>query len=72
LQALKREAATIGANGIIMSESTQQIASISKHGTSTERRQKACDSASMNKHNPTGRFHKTEVRCRQTTHEDLN
>lgn len=38
IQALKREAATIGANGVIISESTQQIASVSKDGTSTERR----------------------------------
>ena len=38
IQALKREAASIGADGVIISESTQQIASVSKDGTSTERR----------------------------------
>ena len=38
IQALKREAAAIGANGVIISDSTQQIVSVSKDGTSTERR----------------------------------
>lgn len=38
IQALKREAASIGANGVIIGESSQDIAGISKYGTSTERR----------------------------------
>ena len=38
--ALKREAASIGANGVIIVQSSQDIAGISKHGTSTERRLK--------------------------------
>lgn len=38
IQALKREAASIGADGVIISDSNQEIANISKSGTSTERR----------------------------------
>jgi len=38
LQALKKEAASIGADGVIISDSNQEIAGISKYGTSTERR----------------------------------
>lgn len=38
IQALKREAASMGANGVIISDSKQEIADISKNGTSTERR----------------------------------
>jgi uncharacterized protein YbjQ (UPF0145 family) len=38
VQALKREAASIGANGVIISGSSQDIAGVSKYGTSTERR----------------------------------
>ena len=38
IQALKREAASIGADGVIISDSRQQITHISKNGTSTERR----------------------------------
>lgn len=38
IQALKREAASIGADGVIISESKQEIAHISKDGSSTERR----------------------------------
>lgn len=38
LRALKKEAASIGASGVIISDSTQQIAGVSKYGTSTERR----------------------------------
>lgn len=38
MQALKQEAANIGADGVIISESNQQIASVSKDGSSTERR----------------------------------
>ncbi len=41
IAALKREAASIGANGVIITESRQQIARVSKDGTSTERRIKA-------------------------------
>jgi hypothetical protein len=36
--ALKREAASIGANGVIISDSRQEIANVSKDGVSTERR----------------------------------
>jgi dihydroorotase len=36
--ALKREAAKIGADGIIITDSRQEVASVSKEGTSTERR----------------------------------
>lgn len=38
--ALKREAASIGANGVVIVQSSQDIAGISKSGTSTERRLK--------------------------------
>jgi hypothetical protein len=38
IKALKQEAAKIGANGVILTHSTQQIAGVSKDGTSTERR----------------------------------
>ena len=38
LKALKREAASIGANGVVVTESGQQIAGVSKYGTTTERR----------------------------------
>jgi uncharacterized protein YbjQ (UPF0145 family) len=38
IQALKKEAASIGADGVIISDSNQEIANISKDGTSTERR----------------------------------
>lgn len=38
IQALKKEAASIGADGVIISDSKQEIADISKDGTSTERR----------------------------------
>jgi hypothetical protein len=38
IQALKKEAASIGADGVIISDSKQEIANISKDGTSTERR----------------------------------
>lgn len=38
IQALKQEAASIGADGVIISDSNQVIASVSKDGTSTERR----------------------------------
>lgn len=38
MQALKREAASIGADGVIISDSRQGIANISKSGSSTERR----------------------------------
>lgn len=40
IKALKREAASIGANGVIIGESNQEIAGINKYGTSTERRLK--------------------------------
>jgi hypothetical protein len=39
--ALKREAASIGANGVVITESRQQIAGVNKYGTSTERRIRA-------------------------------
>lgn len=38
IEALKQEAANIGADGVIISDSNQVIANISKDGTSTERR----------------------------------
>ena len=38
IAALKREAASIGADGVLVTDSDQQIASVSKYGTSTERR----------------------------------
>src|SRR5690349_8832656 len=38
VKALKREAASIGAHGVIITDSQQQIARINKYGTSTERR----------------------------------
>jgi hypothetical protein len=38
LVALKRESARIGANGVVITDSRQQIAGINKYGTSTERR----------------------------------
>lgn len=38
IKALKQEAANIGADGVIISDSNQVIANISKDGTSTERR----------------------------------
>jgi hypothetical protein len=38
LRAIKNEAASIGASGVLISESNQQISGISKYGTSTERR----------------------------------
>ena len=38
IAALRREAASIGADGVIVTESGQQIADVSKYGTSTERR----------------------------------
>jgi len=38
IKALKQEAASIGADGVIISDSNQVIANISKDGTSTERR----------------------------------
>jgi hypothetical protein len=41
IKALKREAARIGANGVIIGGSSQDIVGINKYGTSTERRIKA-------------------------------
>ena len=38
MQALKHEAASIEADGVIISDSRQEIASVSKNGTSTARR----------------------------------
>ena len=38
IAALKREAASIGADGVIVTDSDQRISGVSKHGTSTERR----------------------------------
>ncbi len=40
MNALKKEAASIGADAIIIQSSTQDIAGISEYGTSTERRLK--------------------------------
>ena len=36
--ALRREAASIGADGVIVTDSDQEIAGVSQYGTSTERR----------------------------------
>ena len=38
IAALKREAASIGADGVIVTDSDQEIANVSQYGTSTERR----------------------------------
>jgi hypothetical protein len=38
IEALKSEAASIGANGVIIGESNQEIVGITKYGTNTERR----------------------------------
>lgn len=38
IAALKREAAGIGADGVIVTDSNQKIADVNKYGTSTERR----------------------------------